>query len=255
MRFAPFAAGAAEISLRETGRNSMRKIMLEADLHTHTFFSDGKSSPEENVLAAIALGLKTIAITDHAPCHAYGVRGGRFLRLKDEVARLKEVYSDKIQILFGMEFNMTGFGKCELEKLDDIFDIRLFGVHRAVFGDSFAFGVSASGILKSRFDGKLLARATAKAFENYPIDVLVHPSLYVRTHVPTLMEEMTKNGSIKRVRLELNASHNMLTTDELIIMRDAGAIFSLGSDAHKKERVGDFKKALDAAANAGIEIE
>lgn len=228
--------------------------MLEADLHTHTFFSDGKSSPEENVLSAIALGLKTIAITDHAPCHAYGVRGERFSRLKDEVARLKNVYSDKIEILFGMEFNMTGFGKCELEKLDDVFDIRLFGVHRAVWGDSFTLGLSASGILKSRFDGRLLARATAKAFENYPIDVLVHPSLYVRTDVPTLMEDMTKNGSIKRVKLEINASHNVLTKEELILMRDAGAIFSLGSDAHKKERVGDFKRALADAGKAGIEI-
>lgn len=240
--------------MAKPGATQMRKIMLEADLHTHTFFSDGKSSPEENILAAIALGLKTVAITDHAPCHAYGVRGGRFSRLKDEVARLKEIYSDKIQILFGMEFNITGFGECELEKLDDAFDIRLLGVHRAVWGDKFTLGLSVSGIFKSRFDGELLARATAKAFENYPIDVLVHPSLYVRTHVPTLMEEMTKNGSIKRVKLELNASHNVLTTQELRLMRNAGAMFSLGSDAHKKERVGDFKKALDAAREAGIEI-
>lgn len=224
----------------------------QSDLHTHTYFSDGKSSPEDNVLAAIALGLKRIAITDHAPAHAYGVRGDKFSRLRDEVDRLKSVYSDKIEILFGLEFNMTGFGKCELERLDDIFDIRIFGVHRAVIGDSFALGLSVSGILRSRFDGKLLARSAAKAFENYPIDVLVHPSLYVRTDVNELMEQMTKNGSIKRVKIELNSSHNMLTADELKTIKDAGAMLSLGSDAHKKERVGDFKKALDAAEAAGI---
>lgn len=36
-----------------------------ADLHTHTTFSDGRASPEELVREAAAMGLQTLAITDH----------------------------------------------------------------------------------------------------------------------------------------------------------------------------------------------
>jgi predicted metal-dependent phosphoesterase TrpH len=35
------------------------------DLHTHTILSDGTTTPEENVAAAVALGLAGMAVTDH----------------------------------------------------------------------------------------------------------------------------------------------------------------------------------------------
>lgn len=54
-----------------------------ADLHLHTFFSDGTYSPEELARAAQRVGLKAIALTDHdtmegcpptaAACHALGL--------------------------------------------------------------------------------------------------------------------------------------------------------------------------------------
>ena len=59
-----------------------------SDLHMHTFYSDGKASPEEMVLAAVRLGLKRIAITDHAGGHIfYGVRAGKLVELRKEVTR------------------------------------------------------------------------------------------------------------------------------------------------------------------------
>jgi 3',5'-nucleoside bisphosphate phosphatase len=35
------------------------------DLHTHTTFSDGTTTPEENVRAAVTLGLEGLGVTDH----------------------------------------------------------------------------------------------------------------------------------------------------------------------------------------------
>jgi 3',5'-nucleoside bisphosphate phosphatase len=35
------------------------------DLHTHTTFSDGTTTPEDNVRAAVALGLEGLGVTDH----------------------------------------------------------------------------------------------------------------------------------------------------------------------------------------------
>ena len=53
------------------------------DLHTHTVFSDGTTTPEENVRLAVAAGLSGLAITDHdtiagwqragAACDAAGI--------------------------------------------------------------------------------------------------------------------------------------------------------------------------------------
>ena len=43
--------------------------MIYGDYHTHTTYSHGKGSVEDNVKAAIAAGLREIAITDHGPRH------------------------------------------------------------------------------------------------------------------------------------------------------------------------------------------
>jgi predicted metal-dependent phosphoesterase TrpH len=46
-----------------------------ADLHMHTYYSDGRFSPEEIVRHAASIGLKAIAITDHE--NAHGSRAAR----------------------------------------------------------------------------------------------------------------------------------------------------------------------------------
>jgi Predicted metal-dependent phosphoesterases (PHP family) len=39
--------------------------MIKIDLHVHTFYSDGKYSPEVMVKHSLKVGLNGIAITDH----------------------------------------------------------------------------------------------------------------------------------------------------------------------------------------------
>ena len=54
-----------------------------ADYHTHTVYSHGKNTVEENVVAAINANLKKIAISEHASSHLlYGVRGTRLFAIK-----------------------------------------------------------------------------------------------------------------------------------------------------------------------------
>lgn len=42
------------------------------DLHTHTSFSDGTTTPEQNVRAALELGLEGIGVTDHDTTEPFG---------------------------------------------------------------------------------------------------------------------------------------------------------------------------------------
>ena len=89
--------------------------MLFADYHTHTCFSHGTGTPEENVQAALQRGLCAIAISEHGPGHMfYGVRKEKLLALRREVDRLAAKYAGKIQVLMGIECNLTGYGLCDL---------------------------------------------------------------------------------------------------------------------------------------------
>lgn len=81
------------------------------DLHIHTAFSyDGKSFAEEYVLAAIKAGDKRIGFSEHYDydCEISGTGKSaplcNLVAYKTEIERLKNKYSDKIEILFGIEF-------------------------------------------------------------------------------------------------------------------------------------------------------
>ena len=135
-------------------------MIITADYHTHTNYSHGKGTPEENVLVAIEKGLRRIAISEHAGAHLfYGVRGGRLLRLRREVDALAKRYANEIEVLFGLECNLIAAGRCDAPRPGaDIpqgadlapFDVLLLGYHKGVwpadrvtrgaFAESFGFG-------------------------------------------------------------------------------------------------------------------
>lgn len=76
------------------------------DLHTHTKYSDGATSPEEMVLAAIDMGLEEIGISDHSYTffdESYCIKKEKIEEYKREISELKEKYKDKISVLCGVE--------------------------------------------------------------------------------------------------------------------------------------------------------
>lgn len=80
------------------------------DLHMHTYYCDGKDSPEEMVLAAIELGLDAVGISGHAwnrleyPYCMTPFNTGKYI---DDIGKLKLEYADKINVLLGTE---KGYG-------------------------------------------------------------------------------------------------------------------------------------------------
>ena len=108
---------------------------MRQDLHTHTTYCDGKNSPEEMVLSAIEKGLDRIGICTHgytAFDESYCIPHEEYGKFQDEIAALKDKYSDKIEVLCGVEQDV--FSDTET----DGFDYVIGSVHYVMAGDEYA---------------------------------------------------------------------------------------------------------------------
>lgn len=225
--------------------------MVFADYHTHTLYSHGTGTPEENVQAALQRGLSAIAISEHGPGHRfYGVRGKKLLALRREVDRLAEKYAGQIQVLMGIECNLTAYGRCDLPTGPDAppFDVTILAYHKGIWPeDGFLWGRTLEALAGGKPDPIRTANALLAAAERYHIRIFSHPGLYVQADIPTLARGAKELG----VLLELNAARTTMSKGEIQAAKAAGASFVIGSDAHTPERVGDFRLGLEAAKEAG----
>ena len=113
-------------------------MKLFADYHTHTVFSHGKGSVEDNVKAAIKAGLETVGITDHSVGHVfYGIKKKRLDDYISEIERIKKKYEDSIEVRSGIELNLTGLdGSVDLPQ-GHKFDIVILGYHKGALCKDF----------------------------------------------------------------------------------------------------------------------
>ena len=82
---------------------TVNKYRMIYDHHTHTVYSHGKGTIEDNVRVASEKGLSSIAITDHGPGHlTYGIKMEKLPEMRAKIDRLKSVYPD-IEVLLGVE--------------------------------------------------------------------------------------------------------------------------------------------------------
>ena len=82
------------------------------NLHTHTTFSDGTSTPEEYIKAALDAGLSGLGFSDHAYVPAdydigFSMKSGVQPEYFRELQRLKEKYSGQLEIFIGLEGDFT----------------------------------------------------------------------------------------------------------------------------------------------------
>jgi len=239
-------------------------MKILSDYHSHTIYSSlghGKGTIEENVQAARKKGLREVWITDHGPGHLFfGIKRRYLGQVRKEIDRLNSKYED-IDIYFGLEANIIGYdgkidvGKRELAYLDGL----NLGFHS---------GVKPSGLKSFLLLSILnpLARlirpmrpwvrrknteAMIAAVENNDIQLITHPSDKFDLDLKRLALVCEKEATA----LEINSSHDHLSEEELRLLRDTKVKFGLGSDAHRPERIGDFTRALDRIARAGIDSD
>ena len=224
------------------------------DHHTHTTFSHGKGSIEDNVMVAVAKGLKSIAITDHGPGHlTYGIDRNKIKVMRDEIERLKLVYP-QIEILLGVEANTVRVAPyidlTEEDKMD--LDIVLAGYH---------YGILKAGMVPNYIsdhtglfggDSSLKVANTAmilNALYENDIAILTHPG----DKGPFDIEDIAKACVDTDTMIEINAKHKHLTIEEIKTAAKYDVKFVIGSDAHISSKVGSFEEPLMRALQAGLE--
>lgn len=249
---------------------SHSKYRMIYDIHTHTTFSHGKGSIEDNVKAAIARGLSLIGISDHGPGHKfYGVKHSNFPVMRQEIERLKPIYP-QIEIHLGVEANIIDpSGRLDYTEEElRYFDYVLAGYHYGIFGShpvhaskvhlqnlwtSYKGSRRASGASEDRrTTGRLRVSNTElviKALHENRIKVLTHPGDKGPFDLPAVARACGETGTL----MEISNWHEAPLVDDLRACRNIDVSFIVSSDAHSPERVGTFEKGFQRALEAGID--
>lgn len=237
-------------------------MILTGDYHTHTPYSHGKNTVEENAAKAKELGLKEIGISDHGYSHiAFGLSRKKIEAYKAECRAAAEKYG--VNVLVGIESNICSVnGKADLTEKDyEDFDIYLCGNHVVVQYETmsdlvfYSWGNILSGKLHTKPTKKQLARNT-KAYinviKNNPIDAVTH----LNFRCPSYALEVAKCAADYGTYIELNSKKVHLTDEELCdIVAKTSARFIIDSDAHSVDRIGDKKLVEEQLARINFPLD
>ncbi len=222
------------------------------DLHVHTNHScDSKVTIEQYCEKAIKIGLKYICFTDHIDFNKadYGYGYYNANKFFEDFNDAREKYSDKINILSGVEFSEPHIYKKEFDEFRKLsYDFILGSIH-FWFNDMFP-----SEMVKCNFPVEI-------AFEKYweevykavsygGFDSMAHidfPKRYYKKCIWTseqindIFTEMVKNG----IALEINTSslrkgltESMPDKEFLNIYQDVGGVkVTIGADTHSIEEL------------------
>ena len=218
---------------------------LRGDLHTHSTYSDGKSTIEEMVEHATELGYEYIAITDHSPSQriAHGLDLDRLERKIEDIERLRKERKDRLpHILLGAEVDILGDGK--LDYPDDVLgrmDIVVAAIH-SLFRQS-----------KDRITGCLV-----DALTDPHVDILAHPSsrlLGTREPLEMDFERVLDAASKVGCALEINGSMYRLDLNDVLARtaQEAGALLAINSDAHSTAQLDQIRYGVFQACRGWVQ--
>ena len=229
-------------------------MQILADYHTHTKYSHGKGTIEENVLEAISKGIKTIGISDHGYKHlAYGIKLNDIYKMREEIDKLNEKYSN-IEILLGMECNiLDSYGNIDInDKIIENCDYIMAGYHFASTPTSLKSMLNHCNnyMIKNEKSKDYNTKAIINAMKNNDIFIITHPGDKGDVYI----EEIAKIAKNTDTRLEINSSHGFLNSSQLVKIKSIGNKFIIGSDAHVPQNVGNFDLAMKIVKEASVDL-
>ena len=206
-------------------------------LHNHTTYSDGIDSLEDMVKEAIVMGFKYFGVGDHSKA-AFFAKGLSIDGVKsqwEEIDRLQEKYPEII-ILKGIESDILADGSLDYpDEILEGFDYIVASVHT-----------------NFKMDKDKMTERFIKAVENPYTTILGHLTgrlLLAREGYQLDIEKVLKACAKNNVVLEINSSPHRLDLDWrwVKIGREMGLKFAINPDAHKKERMDDFRHGVKVA--------
>lgn len=189
--------------------------------HCHTIYSDGRNTIEEMALAAEALGMQYLTITDHSPS-AYYARGVSIDRLRaqwDEIARVQERV--KIKLLRGTESDILEDGSLDYpDHYLAQFDIVIASIHS-----------------RHKMDADQMTHRLLRALKLPVFKIWGHPLgrlIQSRPPFACRMEEVLDAVAVSRCAIEVNGDpHRLDLAPEWIrAARERGIKFIVSTDAH-----------------------
>lgn len=225
-----------------------------ADYHTHTVYSHGKGTIEDNVKVAISKGIKTIGISDHGYKHiAYGIKLHDIQKMREEVDLLNQKY-EQINILLGMECNILDEnGNIDVnDKILNVVDYVMAGYHFASTPTSLRSMLNHCDnyLIKTQKAKERNTKGIVNAIKNNDIFVITHPGDKGDIYI----EEVARVAKEYDTRLEINSSHAFLNEDQINKIKGINNKFIIGSDAHIPKNVGNFELAMKVIENSGLDI-
>lgn len=212
-----------EIEAAEAG--TLPELLTLGDIrgmtHCHTTYSDGRNRIEEMALAAEAMGMEYLTITDHSQT-AYYARGVGIDRLRaqwDEIARVQERVN--IKLLKGTESDILADGSLDYpDHYLEQFDIIIASIHA-----------------RHKMDSDQMTERLLRALKLPFFKIWGHPLgrlLPSRPPFECRMEEVLDAIATSKCAIEINGDPHRLDLEPRWIRaaRQHGIKFIVSTDAH-----------------------
>jgi DNA polymerase (family 10) len=219
---------------------------IQADLHSHSTWSDGTASVQQMAEAAIQRGRKVLAITDHSS--GLGVASGltveRLRQQRAEIRQVQEKLGDKILLLQGSEVEIHADGSLDFP--DDVLaelDIVIGAMHSTL-----------------RQERSVVTARLLRAIRNPRVHIIAHPSgrlMPNREGADLDWDQVLKAAKESSVVLEIDAHPSRLDLDEVYARRAAemGILLSIDTDAHAPDQLDLMEYGVSVARRAWVEPE
>jgi DNA polymerase (family X) len=214
---------------------------IQGMTHCHSTYSDGKNSIEEMALAAEAMGMKYITITDHSPAAHYagGVTLDQLKRQWDEIDRVQERV--QIKLLRGTESDILDSGALDYpDEVLDKFDVLIGSIHSRLKMDEDQMTkrlIHCMRLPQFKIWGHALGRL-----------VLRRPPLACR------LEEVLDAAAESNVAIEVNGDPYRLDMEArwIKLARKRKIKFVISTDAHGIRDLQNLKYGVHMARRGGL---
>ncbi len=220
-------SGEIEAAQAEKLPNLITLADIQADLHMHTLWSDGRNSVREMAEAALERGRRYIVITDHSQYSAIanGLSAERLLEQQEEV-RLVDADMRPFRVFHGVEMDIRSDGS--LDYPDEVLVQLDF--------------VIASLHMSLRQERSVITQRVLNAIQNPHVDLIGHPRgqlLPDREPADLDMDAVFAAAQKHGTALEINANPRRLDLSAEYARRaiELGIPLAIDTDAHAPEQM------------------